>query len=176
MRKTYLSDDSDEEECKDTHQKVKILILGDKKVGKSSFIQRITKGYFTLFYTPTKNIEIHRQVKIGNMLVSCWEVPSHIKYHFKLQTLEADVVLLMFDTTRPYTKQHVTDSWKTMYKQLKTLPYIFVVGVRNPEAPEPEAPEPEAPEALGANGIYYIDNMSTDGYNHLLYNIYQLVA
>lgn len=163
MRKTYLSDDSDEEESKLMQTNIKILIIGDTKVGKTSFIQRLTRGYFTLFYTPTKSIEIHRQVKIGNMLVSCWDIPSHIKYHFKLQSLEADVVVLMFDTTRPETKQRVTESWKVMHKQLKKLPYIFVVGVRNPPGPR-------------GNGIYYIDNMSTDGYNELLYNIHKLVA
>lgn len=163
MRKTYLSDDSDEEESKLMQTNIKILIIGDTKVGKTSFIQRLTRGYFTLFYTPTKSIEIHRQVKIGNMLVSCWDIPSHIKYHFKLQSLEADVVVLMFDTTRPETKQRVTESWKVMHKQLKKLPYIFVVGVRNPPGPK-------------GNGIYYIDNMSTDGYNELLYNIHKLVA
>jgi len=162
MRKTYLSDDSDDEERKKVDKSdVKIIILGDKKVGKSSFIQRLTRGYFTMFYSPTKNIEIHRKVKIGDMEVTCWDIPAHIKYHFKLQSLEADVVLLMFDTTRPETKQFVLDKWKVMYKQLKKLPYVFTVGVRSPPS----------------NDVctYYIDNMSTDGYNKLLYDIQKTV-
>ena len=158
MRKTYLSDDSDEEESKTTRSNIKILVIGDKKVGKTSFITRLTRGYFTMFYQPTKNIEIHREVKIGDMLVTCWDIPPHIKYHFKLKSLEADAVILMFDTKRPETKQRVTECWKIMYKQLSKLPYIFVVGVRNP------------PGKRG-NGIHYIDNMSTDGYNELLYHI-----
>ena len=158
MRKTYLSDDSDEEESKTTRSNIKILVIGDKQVGKTSFITRLTRGYFTMFYQPTKNIEIHREVKIGDMLVTCWDIPSHIKYHFKLKSLEADVVILMFDTKRPETKQRVAECWKIMYKQLSKLPYIFVVGVRNPAGTK-------------GNGIHYIDNMSTDGYNELLYNI-----
>ena len=158
MRKTYFSDDSDEEESKTTGKNMKILVIGDKQVGKTSFIQRLTRGYFTMFYTPTKNIEIHREVKIGDMEVVCWDIPPHIKYHFKLASLEADAVILMFDTKRPETKERVTEYWKIMYKQLRKLPYIFVVGVRNP------------PGTKG-NGIHYIDNMSTDGYNELLYHI-----
>ncbi len=156
-RKTYLSDDSDEEESIACSNNIKILVIGDKKVGKTSFIQRLTRGYFTLFYTPTKNIEIHREVHIGSMKVTCWDVPAHIKYHFKLQSLEADAVILMFDTTRPETRDRVTEFWNIMCKQLSKMPYIFVVGVRNP------------PGTKG--GIHYIDNMSTDGYNELLFHI-----
>ena len=95
MRTTYLSDDSDEEDVYHRKNSYKILVLGDKSVGKTSFITRLTKGYYTMFYNPTVGIEIYNEVHIGEIKVSFWDIPQHIKYHFKLKTLNADAVILM---------------------------------------------------------------------------------
>ena len=111
MRTTYLSDDSDEEDVYMTDQKYKILVLGDKAVGKTSFITRLTKGYYTMFYTPTIGIEIYNEVRIGDIDVSFWDIPQHIKYHFKLKSLIADAVILMFDTGDMNTKDSVINRW-----------------------------------------------------------------
>lgn len=160
MRRTYLSDDSEDPEKQSGI--LKMLVLGDKAVGKTSFIQRLTRNYFTLYYSPTKNIEIHRKVNIGNMCVECWDVPTHIKYHFKIKTLQADAVMLLFDSTKPHTKDSAMKRWDNMYRELPVLPFVFVVGVRIPEERE--------------KGIFYIDNMSTDGFNPLLFHIEKTVA
>lgn len=155
-RKTYLSDSDTEIECRDGVQ-AKMLILGAPRVGKTSFITRLTQGYFTMYYEPTKLIEIYREVQIGDIGFTLWDIPPTIRYHFKLTCLTADVVLLMFDSTRPKTKEMVMTYWKKLYTQLKNIPYIFVVGVRIPKQRE--------------EGVFYIDNMSTVGYNDLLFNI-----
>lgn len=160
MRRTYLSDDSEEEETKAAN--LKMLVLGDKAVGKTAFIQRLTRNYFTIYYTPTKNIEIHRRVKIGNMSIECWDVPAHIKYHFKIQTLKADVLVLLFDSTKPHTKESAMKRWEFIHQELPSLPYVFLVGVRLPEKKE--------------KGIFYIDNMSTEGFTKLLFHIESTVA
>ena len=160
MRKTYLSDDSEEEETKIDH--IKMLVLGDKGVGKTSFIQRLTKNYFTMYYSPTKNIEIHRRVKRGNVSIECLDVPAHIKYHFKLKTLQADVLVLLFDTTKPHTKDSAMKRWEHIHRELPVLPFVFLVGVRLPEKRE--------------NGVFYIDNMSTEGFNQLLFHIESTVT
>jgi GTPase SAR1 family protein len=160
MRNTYLSDSDESEyvdERKSERKSVKMLVLGAPRVGKTSFITRLTKGYFTMYYVPTKLIEIYREVEIGDMIVTCWDIPAKIRYHFKLTCLTADVVLLMFDSGRPETKKIVFDYWEKIHEQLDNIPYVFVVGVRTPEKKE--------------QGIYYIDNMSTVGYNELLYDI-----
>ncbi len=159
MRRTYLSDEEDVELRAPTE--VKMLILGAPRVGKTSFITRLTQGYFTMFYNPTKLIEIHREVKVGDLNFTCWDIPATIRYHFKLTCLTADVVLLMFDSTRPNTKEMVITYWKKLYSQLKNIPYIFVVGVRMPKQRE--------------EGVFYIDNMSTVGYNDLLFNIQKTI-
>jgi len=164
MRSTYLSESDDDVDQKDRglpSSSYKLLIMGDQKVGKTSFITRLTKGYFSMFYMATKNIEIYREVQVGNMKVVCWDIPQRINYHFKLDSLKADAVILMFDTSKPNTKQSVIERWKVMQKQLSKLPYVFVVGVRLPAEKEPS--------------IYYIDNMSTEGYNNLLFNIHKTI-
>lgn len=160
MRKTYLSDDSDDsDDPTPTKKKCKILLLGAAKCGKTSFITRLTKGYFTLWYSPTKLIEIHREVKIGDMTVELWDIPPRIKYHFKLSSLHADGVILMFDSSNLNSKDTVMKMWQKMHKQLPKLPYVFLVGVNH------------RPNSSKTPGVKYIDNMSTDGYNELLFHI-----
>ena len=162
MRKSYLSDDSDEDESPHRNISTKILVLGDKGVGKTSFITRLTDNYFSIYYKPTKSIEIHREITIANMKLSLWDVPIHIKYHFKLQSLVAGVVLLFYDTTRPDTKNVALDLWDKMHQQLKRLPFVFLVGVGIPKEPE--------------LGCFYIDNMSKEGYDKLLYSIHKVTS
>lgn len=156
MRRTYLSEDSEEENTPILSRK-KILVLGDKAVGKTSFITRVTSGYFSMYYSPTKNIEIHREVAIDDMLVTFWDVPAHIKYHFKLESLKADAVILLFDTQKPESKSKALKMWDIMHQQMDHLPYVFMVGVRDIKDKE--------------MGIHYIDNMSTAGLTKLLYAI-----
>jgi len=164
MRTTYLSDDSDEEDVYMTDQKYKILVLGDKAVGKTSFITRLTKGYYTMFYTPTIGIEIYNEVRIGDIDVSFWDIPQHIKYHFKLKSLIADAVILMFDTGDMNTKDSVINRWMDISKSLTNLPYVFVVGVRKKRDVDLD------------ESMYYIDNMSTEGYHELLFAIQRTVT
>lgn len=159
-RTTYFSDDSDDDKSHAHKSDIKILLLGDKKVGKSAFIEKLTKKYFTLYYKPTKNIEIHRKIRVADMNICFWDVPSHIKYHFKLGTLHADVVLLMFDTMRPFTKEAVMKQWEAIHPQLEKLPYVFIVGIRTPRTVD--------------TGTIYIDNMTGEGLGLLMYKIQEV--
>lgn len=166
MRKTYISDSSDDEEHKldnTSDRKYKILVLGDKSVGKTSFITRLTRGYFSILYTATKTIEIHREVKIGDMLVTLWDIPPGIKYHMKLESLGAHAVILMFNTEEPLSYKNVINTWEHMVKDVKRIPYVFIVGVRKSKNTQ-------------YVGSYFIDNMSTDGYHELLYAIQTILA
>lgn len=162
MRKSYLSD-SDESEESDPEMniksKYKIIVLGDSKCGKTSFITRLTKGYFTLFYTPTKAIEIYRDCQVGNIRCEFWDIPPRVKYHFKLNSLRADGVILMFKANNMNSKDNVMKLWQKMYKQMPSLPYVFLVAVTHTRSKE------------RTPGVHYIDNMSTSGYNELLFHI-----
>lgn len=158
MRTTYFSDDSEDEKClTPAEMNIKVLLLGAKKVGKTSFIERLTRKYFTLYYKGTKNIEIHREIQIGRMKLTFWDVPAHIKYHFKLESLKAEVVLLMFDTMRPETKDYVIKRWELIHRNMEKLPYVFLVGIRTPRKPD--------------MGTYYVDNMTGEGVTKLLFQI-----
>lgn len=158
MRTSYLSYESEEDTPIDhTDKPIKCLLLGSKKVGKTSLIERLTRKYFTLYYKATKNIEIHREVEIANMKLTFWDIPAHIKYHFKLDSLKAEVVLLMYDTMRPETKDQVLERWEMIHKNMEQLPYVFLVGVRTPRDT--------------VIGTHYIDNMTGEGIGKLMYNI-----
>ena len=118
MRKSYLSDSDDSEESdpeSNIKSKYKIIVLGDSKCGKTSFITRLTKGYFTLFYTPTKAIEIYRDCQVGNIRCEFWDIPPRVKYHFKLNSLRADGVILMFKANNMNSKDNVMKIWQKMY-------------------------------------------------------------
>jgi GTPase SAR1 family protein len=162
MRKSFLSDSDDSDESDneyDIKSKYKIIILGDSKCGKTSFITRLTKDYFTLFYTPTKAIEIYRDCQIGRLRCELWDIPPRVNYHFKLKSLGADGVILMFKANNMNSKDNVMKIWQKMYKQMPSLPYVFLVAVTHARCKD------------RIPGVHYIDNMSTIGYNELLFHI-----
>ena len=73
MQRTYDSFSEDEEE-KDVYY-IKIFVVGEPNVGKTTLIKRILFNSFTLCYTPTKTVEIYDQVMIGRCIFTFIDIP-----------------------------------------------------------------------------------------------------
>jgi len=153
MRRTYLSDSSDEE-SKYNPQTYNILVLGDQ-VGKTSFIHRVTQNYFTMYYEKTQTIEIHKPLQVGESKWCFWDLPPHVYDGFK----QMDLVLLCFNSKK--TKIFAVDKWRKIQGKMKYLPPALMVGIRIPVEKE--------------EGVHYIDSMSTEGISKLMFNISKIL-
>ena len=89
-----VEEESDEEE---EHYVVKnVVVIGKQKCGKTSIITRLVRSNFTLYYTPTKSIEISPPVKIGKNVYKFYEIPYSYDFQHKL-FLKAHVVFIVED-------------------------------------------------------------------------------
>jgi GTP-binding nuclear protein Ran len=61
---------------KDDATKVKVVILGDGGVGKTSFVKRHRVDKFNAKYTPTMGVEVHPlkfNTNSGSIVLNCWD-------------------------------------------------------------------------------------------------------
>lgn len=166
MRKSYLdsSDDEPDEEEEVYGKKYKIIIIGDRKVGKTSLIKRLQSNDFSIQYNPTKNIEIYNDVLLGDVKVDIWDVPPNICQYYNVSSLHSDVIILMFNSNHPDTLTKVIDLYNTLRLKLYTTdsPELWFV-YRGDKTIQTEYCHPDR--------LFHIDNMSRDGILDLIYDI-----
>jgi GTPase SAR1 family protein len=157
--------DSDEEEEINAR---KIFVLGDKKVGKSMFINRLVHNSFTLTYIPTRAFEIHDPVEIAGKMYQLWEIPTdQLLIHGKY--VEPDIVILMFDPKRPETLKSLTSLWEKFIKMVHplTASVMYVVAqIRTGDSVD------LIPSICPRNKFFIVNNCSTEGIGNLMYNIH----
>ena len=99
-----------------------MLILGEAKVGKTSFIQKCFSNKFNNTYQETigvdfKHMEFQTQDR-GTIVLSVWNTAGNwrfAKLGFPFHG-NTDVVILMYDITKPNTFP-MLDKWQKTYEQ-----------------------------------------------------------
>jgi GTPase SAR1 family protein len=167
-RRTYLScssdDDSSDEE--DTIKSIKIVVIGDNKVGKTNLISRIVRNQFSIVYQQTKSIEVHNQIHLGDVSASIWDVPYKIVRYYNISCLNSDAIILMYDVDKPETLDRGIMIWKRMFDVLykNSIPNLwFVVRGKRPE----DYSIPCCPNER----LFFVDNMCNTGIKELMYDI-----
>ena len=170
MRVSYLDLPEDEEEIGETKEdiafkeKFKLIVIGDRKVGKTSLINRIHKNEFSILYQPTNHIQICSNVKVGDINMDIWDIPPNMCKYYKVTALQSDAIILMFDSDRKETLTNGIDLWKRLYEKLYTkyTPELWFV-YRGHEIDPIEECHPDR--------LFKIDNMSRDGLLDLIFDI-----
>lgn len=165
-RKTFLdSSDSDSESDEETiNRKYRIVAIGSRKSGKTSLIQRIQSNYFSIQYNPTNFIEIHNNVKFGDIVVDIWDVPPNICKYYNVDTLKSDAILVMFDSDVDGSLNEAVGLWNILCEKLyKTeTPEMWFVH---------RGEKPVRTEYCHPDRVFQIDNLSKDGILDLIYDI-----
>lgn len=164
-RKSFLDCSSDEEDDVQIQPKYQIVVLGPRKVGKTSFIQRIQSDQFTLQYVPTRGIQIHTNISLGDLFVDMWEIPPDtIDQYTHLSTLTADVIILMFNSDIEDSLHNGIQVWSSLYAKIYTNknPEMWLVhtGDAHPQT-----------TVCHPNRIFKVNNMSKEGLLDLIYDI-----
>ena len=102
--------------------KIKIMLLGESQIGKTSFIQRYVKNNFNLSYITTVGIDFQlKQIKMNNKSIKLqiWDTAGQEKYRSltKFFYKDAAIAVLVYDITRRDSFDEVKKYW---YEQLKT--------------------------------------------------------
>lgn len=92
----------------------KILLIGDNKVGKSAFVERIYDDTFTKEYTSTEDgetTEVEYNTTYGNVTFNIWDLPPSVETYFYRN---ADAAICMFDVNS-------TSSFRNIPKHIKEI-------------------------------------------------------
>jgi small GTP-binding protein len=112
---------------------IKLLIIGDSGVGKTSIMTKFTDNIFTNDSTPTIGIDFKiRKLDIGGKTCKLQIVDTAGQERFRSITVShyrnAMGVLLVFDLTRSDTFSNLEEWYTSIVKNTTRLPKIVLVG------------------------------------------------
>lgn len=118
-------------------EQCKVIFVGDANCGKTSLIKRFTTEGFDLDYKPTQGADYESKyfdvLDVGYN-VGFWDVPGEEKFKQIVQSYykNANVVVIVFDLTRPSTLSNAT-KWmqEALAANLKADPIRFLVGAKS---------------------------------------------
>ena len=110
---------------------LKIIVLGDPAVGKTSLIKRLAENEFKEDYKPTLGVNIiNKEMLFENqnleknkaqvrVILVLWDVTGQIEYNISREKVfyGADGALLVYDITRSQTLQNIEDKWLNDFKK-----------------------------------------------------------
>ena len=127
-----ISTDSELKEKEDKIHKIKLTILGEYSVGKTAFIQQLTKKIFKKSYSPTINAEITKirlRFKKDIIELTIWDVAGQIAFKSMADRFiqGANAAVFMYDITRIDTFNGIKD-WHSQTKNVlgKTIPSLLI--------------------------------------------------
>ena len=103
---------------------MKIHILGDAGVGKTSLIHLLQNRAFDSNYTPTVNATYY-DIYHDMLRFQVWDTPADEKYNVDYSLCE--LVLIMFDVTRPDTFTNACFWYNKINENTKT-PILFIAN------------------------------------------------
>lgn len=122
----------------DISYKVKTIVMGEPRVGKTSIILRFTDSAFLRSYIPTLGVNIsEKSIKFNghNIQLVLWDLAGQQKYnnvriHFYKG---AEIILLVFDLTNKESFKKITQWYEDIAKNLKEKKDLtgFLIGNKN---------------------------------------------
>jgi len=103
---------------------MKIHILGDAGVGKTSLIHLLQNRAFDSNYTPTVNATYY-DIYHDMLRFQVWDTPADEKYNVDYSLCE--LVLIVFDVTRPDTFTNAF-FWYNKIKENTNTPILFIAN------------------------------------------------
>ena len=100
-----------------TNKTIKILLLGDEKVGKTSLFDKFIKGSFPSTYTMSKETQFkkgNRNIMTGDtILLNFWDTPGNEERHKHYQTIyvKTSSIIVLFDMTNITTLDNIFKKW-----------------------------------------------------------------
>ena len=110
----------------------KILLLGDKSVGKQSLTKRYCHNIFNSYERLTIGVDFHvKTINLHGKIIKLqiWDVGGEERFRFLLPTycLGANAAFLLYDITRPQTLDNIND-WTSIVRQKGGPIPIMLVG------------------------------------------------
>lgn len=113
---------------------LKLTVLGDAAVGKTSLIKKYITGSFDLNYHPTLGVDITlKDIDLSEInsevRLILWDIAGQDKYELTRKMFFQGCVgaLLVYDVTRNSTFENITSKWLNDFKQYGQPNGIFIL-------------------------------------------------
>jgi len=103
---------------------MKVHILGDAGVGKTSLIRFLKQQTFDHNYEPTTK-DTYYEIYHNLLKYEVWDTPPEEKYHVDYSLCE--LVIIMFDVTRPDTFTNAC-LWYNRIREKTNTPILFIAN------------------------------------------------
>eukprot|EP01117_Protostelium_nocturnum_P020107 TRINITY_DN889_c0_g1_i1.p1 TRINITY_DN889_c0_g1~~TRINITY_DN889_c0_g1_i1.p1 ORF type:complete len:260 (-),score=69.51 TRINITY_DN889_c0_g1_i1:86-865(-) len=127
-----------------TNKRVKLVVVGDGAVGKTSLLIRYATGDFPTDYLPTvfENYTAHMKRDKETIMLHLWDTAGQEDYD-RLRPLSypgADVVLLCFSTINQASYDSIREKWAPEVQHyIPGIPYILIgtkIDLREAQTPD----------------------------------------
>jgi hypothetical protein len=168
MRKSFVDESSDDEEDDSPYlpdDVFTIIVLGARKSGKTSFINRLHSNTFSLSYTPTLCMEARHNVQLGDVRADIWEFPPNICWLYnEIRPVKSDAVIILFNSDETDSFENGIALWKTIRDRVNvhSTPELWVVD-RGKAGMDTELCHPDR--------HFVVDSMTSEGFLDLSYDI-----
>lgn len=113
---------------------LKLAVLGDPAVGKTSLINKYITGSFKENYTPTLGVNIvSKDIKLeefnSKIRLLLWDIAGQDKYELTRRSYFQGCVgaLLIYDISRYSTFEHITTKWLEDFKKFSTSNGVYIL-------------------------------------------------
>ena len=113
-------------------EQIKVVLVGEARVGKSSILLRYISNTFSPYMTPTLGAAYHTRSELVNgvqVKLNIWDTAGQERYHSlaKLYTRDARVIVLVYDITERSSFVGIQSWYECLQKE--GLPKELVFGV-----------------------------------------------
>ncbi|XP_025083259.1 ras-related protein RabC-like isoform X1 [Pomacea canaliculata] len=149
---------------------VKVALVGDKHVGKTSLLTRFLRGTFSQHYHHTRGGDIEYMdfpLNGTTIRVKLIDSAGHRRVRSLIKSLyrDAHALLVVFDVTREKTLESVPD-WIQEINQVNTSnPVIFLVGSKQDLTPYRTVQPERAQQMSDLTKLPYYETSSRTGHN-----------
>jgi len=146
-KKSSSSNDKEGEVDASSAKRVKLVVVGDGAVGKTSLLISYATGEFPTEYLPTvfENYTAQMKRESDVILLHLWDTAGQEDYD-RLRPLSypgADVVLLCFSTINQASYDAIREKWAPeVHHYIPNIPYILVgtkIDLRDAKQPDPNS-------------------------------------
>ena len=151
-------------------QKLKIMVLGETRVGKTSLIRKYIKNQFGDNYLSTVGIDFQEKVIQVNdklILLQLWDTAGQERFRdiAKNYIKSADGVLLVYDITSKQTFEKL-DYWhKTLKENAHEHIKYIIVGNKCDLNEKREVEKESGEDFAKKNNIYFYETSAKNGIN-----------
>mmetsp|Transcript_29321 Transcript_29321/g.33896 ORF Transcript_29321/g.33896 Transcript_29321/m.33896 type:complete len:225 (-) Transcript_29321:10-684(-) len=148
---------------------VKILILGDSAVGKTSFLTRFSKGTETTSHIATIGFDLKTktlEVEGKRIKLQIWDTAGQEKYRSIVQTYYkgAAGIILMYSVTDRKSFQNV-ENWMKQIKSDAVEGVVIVLIANKVDASEREVETAEGKRMADKYGLQFLEASAKEGLN-----------